>query len=262
VAGGPRVRSTTAASASGSSGTWGGCTTRSSSVCPRPIYRGYHFDELTKRGLWAFTENYVLALSHDEVTHGKAHSPRRCRETTVQKFANLRLLYGYQWTQPGKKLLFMGQEFAQWSECTTRRRSTGILLDWEPHRGVLRWIADLNAAYIGEPALHELDTDPAGYRVVDLDGGVAVLGYERHAIDGQVLLALCNFTPITRERSIRVTHAGYWVEILNSDGAEYGRIGDQQRGRSFRPKRTRRGGGELVVTAPPLGCVLLRWDGK
>ncbi|HWD24791.1 MAG TPA: 1,4-alpha-glucan branching protein GlgB [Acidimicrobiales bacterium] len=225
-----------------------------------PIHRNWHFDELTKRGLWAFSENYVLALSHDEVTHGKGSLLAAMPGDDWQKFANLRLLLGYQWTQPGKKLLFMGQEFGQWGEWDHDRSLDWGLLAWEPHRGLLRWIEDLNITYRGEPAMYEGDTSPAGYRVVDLDAAIAVIGYERIADDGSTLLALCNFTPIARERTMRVSRPGRWTELLNSDAIEYGGSGVGNSG-AVEASSSDDEAGEITAILPPLGCVVLRWDG-
>jgi 1,4-alpha-glucan branching enzyme len=226
-----------------------------------PIHRGWHFDELTKRGLWAFSENYVLALSHDEVTHGKGSLAARMPGDDWQKFANLRLLLGYQWTQPGKKLLFMGQEIAQWREWDHERSLDWDLLDWAPHRGVLAWVGDLNALYRSEPALYEHDTEHTGYRVVDHDGAIACLGYERSASNGSVVLAACNFTPVARHRTIVVSQAGWWSERLNSDAAEYGGSGVGNAG-GVEALAREGGGANLQLVVPPLGCVVLRWGGS
>jgi 1,4-alpha-glucan branching enzyme len=226
-----------------------------------PVHRSWHFDELSKRGLWAFSENYVLALSHDEVTHGKGSLLSKMPGDDWQRFANLRLLYGYQFTQPGKKLLFMGQEFGQWSEWDHDTSISWDLLNWSPHEGVLRWVADLNALYRNEPSLYELDTEPAGYRVVDLDGPAALIAYERFAPDRPPLLAVCNFTPISRVRTFEVSHAGPWVERLNSDAGEYGGSGVGNAGGVLAEGRDD-GSGVVTLVAPPLSCIVLQWDGR
>jgi 1,4-alpha-glucan branching enzyme len=222
-----------------------------------PIFRSWHFDELTKRGLWAFSENYVLALSHDEVTHGKGSLLDKMPGDSWQRFANLRLLYGYQFTQPGKKLLFMGQEFAQWREWNHDHSLDWDLLNFPPHEGVLRWIGDLNATYRAEPALFDRDTDPSGYRIVDLDGGIAVICYERSDEAGAVLLVGCNFTPIPRQRRFAVRAPGPWREILNSDAHEYGGSGVGNAG-GIEAIALPDGSGEVEILLPPLGCVVFR----
>ena len=125
-----------------------------------PIHRQYHHDELTFSLIYAFHENFVLPLSHDEVVHGKGSLLDQMPGDLWQKFANLRLLYGYMWGHPGKKLLFMGGEFGQWNEWNCDESLQWHLLQWETHRGLQRWVADLNRIYRREPALHQVDFDP------------------------------------------------------------------------------------------------------
>ena len=163
-----RGRPTSAASASASSGTWAGCTTRCDYFAHDPVHRKYHHNELTFRMLYAFTENFVLPLSHDEVVHGKGSLLGKMPGDDWQKFANLRLLLGYMYAQPGKKLLFMGGEFGQWREWNhdTQPRLAPARTCRRTH-GVQRWVRDLNRLYRGEPALHELDCDPAGFEWID-----------------------------------------------------------------------------------------------
>ena len=222
-----------------------------------PVHRSWHFDELTKRGLWAFSENYVLAISHDEVTHGKRSMLDKMPGDDWQRFANLRLFLAYQWTQPGKKLLFMGAEFGQWHEWDHEASLDWDLLAWHPHQGVLALVGDLNAAYRAEPALFERDTEPSGYRVVDHDGGASVLAYERKGEAGPVVLAVCNFTPIVRQRTVTVSRPGWWSEICNTDAAAYGGSGiGNDGGREAHDRGD--GSHALMVTLPPLAVVIFR----
>jgi 1,4-alpha-glucan branching enzyme len=227
-----------------------------------PIYRSYHHGELLFRAVYAFSENYVLALSHDEVVHGKGSLLGKMPGDDWQKFANLRLLYGYQWGVPGKKLLFMGSEWGQ-----GREWNHDAALDWDEaghplHEGVQRWVSDLNRLYRAEPALHEQDCRPAGFEWVDCnDADTCVLTFLRKPADSdERILVVCNFTPVPRfGYRVGVPGPGYWREMLNGDGAEYGGscVGNQ-------------GGVEaanhpwhgqpwsLALTVPPLAVVFLK----
>ena len=226
-----------------------------------PVHRRYHHDELTKRGLWAFSENYVVALSHDEVTHGKRSLLSKMPGDRWQQFANLRLLLGYQWTQPGKKLLFMGDEFGQWSEWDHDVALDWPLLGFSDHLGILAWVSDLNAAYRAERALHELDTDPSGFSWVLVDDAeTSVLAYLRWSSDGEVILVACNMTPVPRPATeLRVPRAGFWRELLNSDAAEYGGSGMGNLG-GVEAVQAGAEGAILSVSLPPLACVVLRHE--
>src|SRR5262249_32784353 len=159
-----------------------------------PVHRKYHHNRLTFRMLYAFTENYLLPLSHDEVVHGKGSLLGKMPGDDWQKFANLRLLFGYQYAQPGKKLLFMGGEIGQWQEWHHDRSLDWHLLDHPMHKGLQRWVRDLNTFYRGEAALHQLDCDPAGFEWVDCndsEGSVLSLLRKGRAA-GDVLLVVCN----------------------------------------------------------------------
>jgi len=159
-----------------------------------PIYRRFHHNELTFRGLYAFTESYVLPLSHDEVVHGKGSLIGKMPGDDWRKFANLRLLFSSMFGQPGKKLLFMGGEIAQWSEWDHDASVDWSLLEWEPHRGVRNLVADLARLYREETALHEMDCDPAGFEWVEAnDPGSSVLAYLRKGPDDMVLVVM-NYT--------------------------------------------------------------------
>ncbi len=190
-----------------------------------PVHRKYHHGEITFRGLYAFFENFVLPLSHDEVVHGKGSLLAKMPGDDWQKFANLRLLLGYMYAQPGKKLLFMGSEFGQWREWNHESSLEWHLLQYEPHQGIQRWVADLNALYRREPALHLYDADPVGFQWISGDDGdQSVLSFLRLAGPGtEPVLIACNFTPVVRHQyRLGVPTGGMWQEILNSDAACYG----------------------------------------
>ena len=190
-----------------------------------PIYRKYHHNKLTFRGLYAFTENFVLPLSHDEVVHGKGSLIGKMEGDLWQKFANLRLLYGYMYTQPAKKLLFMGGEIGQWAEWNHDRSIEWQLLEFPKHQGVQRWVRDLNAFYRSEPALYETDFLPEGWRWIDADDSDdSVLTYMRLRQDqSRPIVVACNFTPVPRAGyRVGVPHEGLWNEVLNSNAAVYG----------------------------------------
>jgi 1,4-alpha-glucan branching enzyme len=228
-----------------------------------PIYRKYHHNRLTFRMLYAFAENYVLSLSHDEVVHSKRSLLSKMPGDDWQKFANLRLLYGYMYTQPGKKLLFMGGEIGQGREWDHDGTLDWHLLEYDPHQGLQRWVRDLNRLYASVPALHQLDCDPAGFEWVDAnDWEASVLSFLRKGKEaGEVLLVVCNFTPVPRHNyNVGAPHAGRWDEILNSDAPVYGGSGQG----NFGGVEATLGGAHgrpctLIITAPPLGVVVFKW---
>src|SRR5579859_3542054 len=173
-------------------------------------------------------ENFVLPLSHDEVVHGKGSLLRRMPGDDWQKYANLRLLYAYMFGLPGKKLLFMGAEIAQWDEWQHDRSLDWDLLQWEPHRGVQRWVQDLNRLYRSEPALHVLDFDPAGFDWIDCsDTEQSIITLlRRDPKRTRHVVGLFNFTPVPRwDYRVGVPRRGHWAEVLNSDAADYGGSG-------------------------------------
>ena len=191
-----------------------------------PIHRKYHHDELTFSLIYAFTENFVLPLSHDEVVHGKGSLLDQVPGDLWQKFANLRLLYGYMWTHPGKKLTFMGGEFGQWEEWNYNTSLQWHLLQWESHSGLQRYVADLNKLLTSEPALHELDFDHHGFEWVDCHNWEeSVLAFLRKGKNpDDFLLTACNFTPVPRtNHRIGVSKLRYYRAVLNSDSEYYGR---------------------------------------
>ena len=190
-----------------------------------PIHRRYHHNRMTFSMLYAFTENFVLPLSHDEVVHGKRALLRKMPGDEWQQFANLRLLYGYMYGHPGKKLLFMGGEIAQGVEWYHETGLDWYVLDYEPHRGVQRLVVDLNRLYKSERALHEVDFDWHGFEWVDCnDADSSVLSFIRHARDpNDFVVVIANFTPVVREGyRLGVPELGYYRELFNTDAAVYG----------------------------------------
>ncbi|MFW6089512.1 MAG: alpha amylase C-terminal domain-containing protein, partial [Gemmatimonadota bacterium] len=232
-----------------------------------PVHRKYHHNELTFRQVYAFSENFVLPLSHDEVVHGKGSLLDKMPGEPARKFANLRLLLGYMYAQPGKKLLFMGAELAQWREWDHDTSLDWHLLDDPAHDGVRRWVADLNRVYRAEPALHALDADPAGFEWVDAnDAESSVLVFLRKppaSSDAGPVLVAANFTPVPRPNyRVGVDRAGRWLELLNSDAHAYGGAGHGNLGSVEAapvPSHGRRR--SLTLTLPPLGIVFLKPDG-
>ncbi|PYU31068.1 MAG: 1,4-alpha-glucan branching enzyme [Acidobacteria bacterium] len=190
-----------------------------------PIHRRYHHNRMTFSMLYAFTENFVLPLSHDEVVHGKRALLRKMPGDEWQQFANLRLLYGYMYGHPGKKLLFMGGEIGQGVEWYHETGLDWYVLDYEPHRGVQRLVVDLNRLYKSERALHEVDFDWHGFEWVDCnDADSSVLSFIRHARDpNDFVVVIANFTPVVREGyRLGVPELGYYRELFNTDAAVYG----------------------------------------
>ena len=227
-----------------------------------PIHRKFHHNELTFRGVYAFTENYVLPLSHDEVVHGKGSLLNKMPGDDWQKFANVRLLFGYMYSQPGKKLMFMGMEFGQWREWQHDYSLDWHLLDFPEHQGLQRWVRDLNTSYRAERALHEYDCDPAGFEWIDgSDIDQSIISYLRKGSEGSRSLAvICNFTPQPRHNyRVGVSTPGYWEEVLNSDSAIYGGSGQGNLGGvATVPTRAHGRPHSLTITIPPLGIVVFR----
>jgi len=198
-----------------------------------PIYRKHHHDQLTFSLWYAFHENFVLPLSHDEVVHGKGSLIGKMPGDDWQKFANLRILFGYMWTHPGKKLLFMGGEFGQWREWNHDSSLDWHLLEHAPHQGLRRWLQDLNHLYRESPALFERDFSQDGFEWVDVhDWQSSVISFLRHDADhGRPLLIVCNFTPVVRHNyRVGVPVGGWWKERLNSDAPLYGGSGQGNAG--------------------------------
>lgn len=193
-----------------------------------PVYRKYHHQALTFSIWYAFTENFILPLSHDEVVHGKGSLIGKMPGDDWQKFANLRLLYGYMYGHPGKKLLFMGNEIGQWAEWNHDSSLDWHLLEWGPHQGLQKWVKDLNHLYRSQPALHELDFSADGFEWIDLNDweNSTIAFLRKNGTDANDILVICNFTPVPRENyRVGVPHRGYWKELLNSDSTDYGGSG-------------------------------------
>jgi 1,4-alpha-glucan branching enzyme len=228
-----------------------------------PIYRRHHHHEITFGLLYAFSENFILPLSHDEVVHGKGSLIARMPGDRWQKFANLRAYFAFMWAHPGKKLLFMGGEFGQVREWNHDASLDWHLLDEDMHRGVQALVRDLNRAYVHRPALWELDSDPAGFGwIVGDDSANSVYVFQRRSADGRPLVAAVNFTPVVREGyRIGVPTCGRWREILNSDAAMYGggNIGNMG---AVQADQTASHGlpCSIELTLPPLGCIWLEPD--
>jgi 1,4-alpha-glucan branching enzyme len=227
-----------------------------------PIYRRWHHDEITFRSLYAFNENFVLPLSHDEVVHGKGSLLNKMPGDRWQKFANLRLLFAHQFAQPGKKLIFMGSDFGQWREWNHDMSLDWHLADEESHVGLRRLVTDLNRLYRTEPALHRYDCEPRGFRWVDgTDAERSVIAYLRLGDDHEApILCVFNFTPVVRYGyALGVPLGGRWVEVLNTDAREYGGSGvGNLGGVDARDEGLHGMSHRLELTLPPLACVLLR----
>ena len=225
-----------------------------------PIFRKFSHNDLTFSMWYAYTENFVLPLSHDEVVHGKGALVGKMPGLEMEKYANLKALYGYMYTHPGKKLLFMGGEFAQWKEWTHEESLEWHALEYETHRDVQRWVKDLNELYRREPALYELEFDPAGFEWVDFnDVNHSIISYLRKGSSTpDVILVVCNFTPIAHKGyRVGVPAGGPWRELLNSDAKEYGGHGLGNLGTvEAVPKPLHGRSHSLRLTLPPL-CVLV-----
>jgi 1,4-alpha-glucan branching enzyme len=227
-----------------------------------PVFRSYEQDKLTFSLMYAFSENFILPLSHDEVVYGKGSLIRKMPGDDWRRFANLRLLYGYMFGHPGKKLLFMGDEFGQWSEWNHDSSLEWHLLDSAPHCGLQRWVRDLNTLLRGEPSLYELDSDPAGFEWIDCkDAARSVVSFLRRGRDpNNQLLFVCNFTPVVRQNyRVGAPSGGCWTEILNGDAPLYGGSGQGNMGGvEAVPLPLHGRPWSLNITLPPLAAVVFR----
>jgi len=227
-----------------------------------PLVRKHHHNTLTFSMWYAFTENFMLPLSHDEVSHGKGSLLARMPGDAWQQFANVRLLYGYMWAHPGKKLLFMGGEFAQRSAWNHDQSLDWHLLQYPEHGGVLAWLRDLNRCHRSEAALHELDFEREGFEWIDChDSDASVLSFIRRARQGgDIILVVCNFTPRPRmSYRVGVPRGGYWQEMLNSDAPIYGGSGvGNFGGMDAAPVGAHGRLYSLALDLPPLGVVYLK----
>ncbi|MBW7884943.1 MAG: 1,4-alpha-glucan branching enzyme, partial [Caldilineaceae bacterium] len=193
-----------------------------------PIYRRYHQNEITFSLIYAFHENFILPFSHDEVVHLKKSMLDKMPGDVWRKYANLRALYTYMYGHPGKKLLFMGGEFGQWSEWSEARSLDWHLLEWDDHKRLQQFVRDLNHLYHSEPALYEIDYSWEGFQWIDFsDADQSVLSFQRRASNPEdMLIFVCNFTPVPREQyRVGMPIGGAYREIFNSDRVEYGGSG-------------------------------------
>lgn len=229
-----------------------------------PIYRKYHHNQLTFSIWYAFSENFVLPLSHDEVVYGKGSLIGKMSGDNWQRFANLRLLFGYMYGHPGKKLLFMGGEFGQWNEWYHEESLDWHLIEYPLHEGVQRWVKALNNLYKNEPAMYELDFDIEGFEWIDFhDWEQSIISFIRKGKStNDIILVVFNFTPIPRHNySVGVPRGGFWREVLNSDSKEYG--GSDQGnagGVEASPVPAYGGYHSLSLTLPPLGVLFFKKD--
>jgi len=229
-----------------------------------PVYRRYEHNKLTFSLLYAFSENFMLPFSHDEVVHGKNSLLHKMPGDKWQQFANLRLLLAYQYAHPGKKLLFMGQEFAQRQEWSEARGLDWDLLQFEPHRGVQRLVSDLNKLLTGDPALHQVDFDWQGFEWIDAnDSDNSVYSFVRRGKNpDDLLIVILNATPVVRYGyHIGVPRPGHYEEVLNTDGSSYGgsnvgNLGGMNAGEhAWQGRRY-----SLALTLPPLAAIFLKWQ--
>jgi 1,4-alpha-glucan branching enzyme len=227
-----------------------------------PIHRVHHHNEMTFGMVYAFTENYVLPLSHDEVVHGKGSLLKKMPGPDLEKFATLRAYYGFMWGYPGKKLLFMGQELAPWTEWTEKQSLDWHLEDTHMHGGMQHLVKDLNHAYRDKPALHQRDCEPEGFEwLIGDDAQNSVFAWLRKAPGQKPIAVISNFTPVERSGyKVPLPHKGRWKEIINTDAAHYG---GQGRGNMGAVNTIDEGGKRFgVLTLPPLTTIMLEYDAQ
>jgi 1,4-alpha-glucan branching enzyme len=227
-----------------------------------PVHRRWHHNQVTFSMLYAFTENFVLPFSHDEVVHGKRAMLDKMPGDLWQKHANLRALYGYMFSHPGKKLMFMGCEFGQWREWNYDGSLEWHLLQYSEHEGLRRWVQDLNHTYQHEPSLHEVDFDYAGFQWVDCcDNENSVMSFVRRAKNpDDYTVVVVNFTPVPRiDYRIGVPDGGRYRELLNSDSSRYAGSNMGNSGGANAEHRPMHGFDySMSVTVPPLGFLLFK----
>ena len=225
-----------------------------------PIHRKYDHHLMTFPIDYSFSENFVLPISHDEVVHGKGSMIAKMPGNEWEKFANLRAYYGFMWGHPGKKLLFMGCEFGQWTEWNHDESLVWDALHGEQQKGVQAWVRDLNHLYRDAPALHRRDCDPSGFRWIANDPDQSLTAFARFGDDGDApVVVACNFTPVERQWRIGVPAAGLWEEVLNSDAAAYGG-GNRGNGGGVHSQKGEWDGlpDYVDITVPPLATVMFR----
>jgi len=228
-----------------------------------PVHRRYHHNRMTFGLLYAWSENFVLPLSHDEVVHGKGSILNRMPGDEWQRFANLRAYYAFMWGYPGKKLLFMGQEFGQGTEWNFEKGLDWHVLDHPVHQGVQTLVRDLNRLYRGAPALHARDCEPDGFRWINADDAEnSVFSWLRFAPDAPPVAVVSNFTPVPRTGyRIGLPHAGTWREVLNTDATDYGGSGVGNAS-AVRAEPIPADGlpASAEIVAPPLATVYFEWQ--
>ncbi len=226
-----------------------------------PVHRRYHHDQLTFSLIYAFSENFVLPLSHDEVVHGKGSLLGRMPGDPWQRRANLRALYGYMWAHPGKKLLFMGGELGQEHEWSSDGSLDWHLLERAEHAGIQELVRDLNLRYRDEPALWEVDFEPSGFRWLEAnDADANVIAFARFAAEStRTLVCICNFSPVSRPRyRVGLPRGGRWLELLNTDDERYGGGGVSNSGElAAEQKPWHEQPFSVELTLPPLGVLWL-----
>jgi 1,4-alpha-glucan branching enzyme len=231
-----------------------------------PIYRRYSHNMMTFSMIYAFSENFVLSLSHDEVVHGKGSLMGKAPGDWWQKFATLRLLLGYQYTHVGKKLNFMGHEIGQWREWSEERQLDWELLEQPTHKGLQNWVKDMNHFYKTQPALYELDYAQAGHQWIEAnDADNSAFSFARFATDPQdFLVIVCNFTPIVRsDYRVGVPQEGHYVEVMNSDSEHYGGSNaGNYGGRDSEAIAWHRSQHSISLTLPPLSMLILKLQAK
>lgn len=227
-----------------------------------PIHRMHHHNEITFSILYAWSENFMLPLSHDEVVHGKAAIVNKFPGDRWQKLATLRALYGYMWSHPGKKLLFMGSEFAQNDEWRESQSLDWHLTQYEEHSGVQNLIADLNQLYKATPALWQRDISSAGFQwLVGDDGSGNTLAYLRLDEDGKALISVTNFSPVPHEHyRLPLPSSGTWREIINTDESRYGGSGVVNGSITATGEPARGFPDSALVRVPPLGTAWFALD--
>jgi 1,4-alpha-glucan branching enzyme len=228
------------------------------------VHRKYHQNEITFAIMYAFTENFMLPLSHDEVVHGKGSLIGRMPGDEWQRFANLRLLFAYMFTHPGSKLLFMGGEFGQTAEWNHSHGLDWHLLDYDLHKGVQKLFKDLNAFYKEQPSLYQYSFDQRGFQWVDYsDRENSVIIFQRQSdVKEDLLVVICNFTPVVRNHyRVGVPYRGYWKEVFNSDHQEYQGSGLLNQGLlSTSPVKYHLRDFSITLTLPPLAISVLKLD--
>jgi 1,4-alpha-glucan branching enzyme len=229
-----------------------------------PVYRKHHQNKLTFGLMYAFSENFVLPLSHDEVVHGKKSMLDKMPGDPWQRFANLRALYGFMWGYPGKKLLFMGCELAQTTEWSDTGSVPWHLEGQSSHAGMQRLVRDLNRVYQSYPAMYQQDVKPAGFEWIShSDAAQSIIAFARWGMDGSCAVVVCNFTPVPRHGfRLGVPKAGEWEEVINSDQHVYGGSGIVNGALTSEPVGAHHKQQSLVMTLPPLATVIFTKPGN